>query len=204
MRGGPFLWTTNRCPTRRRPGRWLTDAQLVCQGKISLREKTGQTICRAAPEEFVFCFLPFFSSLLSNLFVVPQQHYFLRGGEEMTKSLECIVIRFFDPICWKMSRAREREREGRKKKKRFCVINTNGGCRIWPGGYIYMVILRVLCVVIMIGDAIGIGADLFFFSPHFSFCRRCSARLFTILWRQTRRGLFVNRRWGYSRAGLFL
>jgi len=26
-----------------------------------------------------------------------------------------------------------------------------------------MVILRVLCVVIMIGDAIGIGADLFFF-----------------------------------------
>jgi hypothetical protein len=109
------------------------------------------------------------------LFVVPQQHYFLQGGEEMMKSLECIVIRFFflvDPICWKNV-------EGRKKKKvspkMFCVINTNGGCQIWPGIHLYGYIspppatplLSCMCVVIMIGDAIGIGADLF---SHLSFC----------------------------------
>lgn len=91
--------------------------------------------CTAVIAERIFpclCFVPFQKFSLSNLFVVPQQHYFLQGGEEMMKSLECIVILFFFELIQSVENIEGRKKEEKKRfpQKMFCVINTNGGCQI--------------------------------------------------------------------------
>ena len=149
MRGGPVLWTTNRFPTRidNLGGGWLTDAQLACQKMYNLLMEQTKNLS-------IFLFPPF--SSFSNLFVVVvrQQHNFLlwRGVKNWWNLQNmCIVILFtlfFDPICRKTRKCRERDTERRKiEKKRifpnahqqmyFVVINTNGVCQIWPGIHLY-------------------------------------------------------------------